>query len=148
MAIRCPECGGLYEEDDGCAMKFGLMLEREFVDPDYGSVHHLTVAGYMLQHATRLSRRGWIEMRGLLRLNLREGVEPARMRQRIRKAGINSFKGWSLKPDGTRLDAALGYPWALTVATIDMSSGERYRENVARWADAVLVDAERLAAAE
>lgn len=144
MTYRCPECGGLYDEADGCATQFGLMLEREFVDPTYGIVHHLTVAGYMLQHATRLSRRGWLEMRALLRKHLREGVDVEGLKRHIRAAGVTSFKGWSFKPDGTRMDEAIGFAWSQTIATIDLSSGERYGDDVRRWADSVLAEAESI----
>ncbi len=144
MTYRCPECGGLYDEADGCATQFGLMLEREFVDPAYGIVHHLTVAGYMLQHATRLSRRGWLEMRALLRKHLREGVDVEGLKRHIRAAGVTSFKGWSFKPDGTRMDEAIGFAWSQTIATIDLSSGERYGDDVRRWADSVLAEAESI----
>lgn len=144
MTYRCSECGGLYDEAEGCATRFGLMLEREFVDPAYGSVHHLTVAGYMLQHATRLSRRGWLEMRALLRKHLREGVDVEGLKRHIRASGVTSLKGWSLKPDGTRTDEAVGFTWSQTIATIDLSSGERYCDDVRRWADSVLAEAESI----
>ncbi len=144
MTYRCQECGGLYAENEGCATQFGLMLEREFVDPAYGVVHHLTVAGYMLQHATRLSRRGWLEMRRLLRKHLREGVDVEGLKRHIRASGVTSLKGWSLKPDGTRMDEAIGFAWSETVATIDLSSAESYCEGVSRWADSVLNDAESI----
>lgn len=138
MAFRCPECGGVFDDPDGCWGQFGALLALEFVDEAYGKVHHLTVATYMLQHPTRLSRRGWFEMRGLLRLHLRDGVSVAGLRQRIRSAGVDASKGWKMTADGTCCQAAVGLDWPLTVADIDVEDRDGYGERVTAWAVAAL----------
>lgn len=45
----CPHCGV-----EACEAKFQECLDRDFADPDYGVVHHLTVGAYMLQHSRYL----------------------------------------------------------------------------------------------
>ncbi len=138
MIFHCPECGGVFDDEDGCWAKFGELLALEFVDEAYGRAHHLTVATYMLQHPTRLSRRGWFEMRGLLRLHLRDGMSVAGLRQRIRSAGVNASKGWKMKADGTCCQEAVGLPWPLTVADIAADDRHGYGERVNAWAVAAL----------
>lgn len=144
MPFHCPECGGVFANSEDCWSAFGELLALEFVDSAYGRVHHLTVATYMLQHPTRLSRRGWIEMRGLLRLNLQDNVSVAGLRQHIRDAGVTATKGWKLKPDGTCLDGAIGLAWPMTVADIDRRDPVVYGEQVTAWAKSALQTAQRV----
>lgn len=145
MAFRCPECGGASDDADGCWATFGALLALEFVDEAYGKVHHLTVATYMLQHPTRLSRRGWFEMRGLLRLHLREGVSVEGLRRRIRAAGVDASKGWKMKADGTCCREAVGLAWPLTIADIAADDRDGYAERVTAWALAALDLADEVA---
>ena len=146
MTHRCSECGALFDDPQGCWQAFGALLEREFVDAAYGRVHHLTVTTYMLQHPTRLSRRGWLEMRELLRLHLRDGISVAGWRSRVRSGGVNSAKGWKIKPDGTCLNAAVGWPWPITVASIALEDPEVYGEQIQAWAASTLHEAEQIPA--
>jgi len=60
---NCPECGAT---DVACEIRFNEFLILEFTDPGFGEVHHLTVATYMLQHSSKLTRQGWLQMRDLL----------------------------------------------------------------------------------
>jgi hypothetical protein len=60
--MNCPECGA---PNAACATRFDECLVLEFSNAGYGAVHHLTVAAYMLQHSSKLTREGWLHMRGL-----------------------------------------------------------------------------------
>ena len=62
--MNCPECGA---PDSACEACFNECLVKEFEDAAYGVVHHLTVAAYMLQHSSKLTREGWLHERNLLR---------------------------------------------------------------------------------
>ncbi len=52
-SVRCPECGA---PDSACEARFHELLALEFEEAGYGAVHHLTVATYMLQHSSKLTR--------------------------------------------------------------------------------------------
>ena len=73
--IQCPECGAIFEETESCYDRFGALMEREFFNADYGRVHDLTVPAYMLQHPSRLSFKGWVEMRRLLHRFIFDGLQ-------------------------------------------------------------------------
>src|SRR5512139_2097452 len=88
----CPECGA---PDSGCETRFHEILVLEFTDADYGVVHHLTVAAYMLQHSSKLTREGWLHMRELLREFLVENKPPAFIRKKNKDlvdSGKRKFK--------------------------------------------------------
>ena len=74
----CPECGAA---DSVCETRFHECLTREFEDPAYGAVHHLTVAAYMLQHSSKLTREGWLHERELLKEFLVENYPPELIRK-------------------------------------------------------------------
>ncbi len=59
--LKCSSCGGEFPEIDGpvhpymksspgCWATFGEVLSREYSDPEYFSVHRLTVDSYAVQH--------------------------------------------------------------------------------------------------
>lgn len=73
--MNCPQCGAL------CLPRFDEFLALEFSDPGYGAAHNLTVAAYMAQHSSRLTREGWLFERSLLREFVVEGKAPALGRQ-------------------------------------------------------------------
>ena len=51
MSLECVWCGARYATPgETCEDRFNLALAREFEDPAFGMVHHLTVPAYMLQH--------------------------------------------------------------------------------------------------
>src|SRR5919108_6330760 len=72
--MNCPECGA---PNSACETRFHEFLIKEFENPSYGAVHHLTVTAYMLQHSSKLSREGWLHERDLLREFLVEKKPPA-----------------------------------------------------------------------
>ena len=72
----CPECGA-----PDCEARFNECLALEFSDATYGTVHHLTVAAYMVQHSSKLTREGWLHERNLLKEFLVESKPPAFIRK-------------------------------------------------------------------
>jgi hypothetical protein len=87
-----PECGA---PENDCETRFHEFLVLEFTDAGYGAVHHLTVATYMLQHSSKLTREGWLHMRELLREFLINNKPPAFIRKQNKDlvdSGKRKFK--------------------------------------------------------
>ncbi|CAN5742496.1 hypothetical protein BH23ACT5_BH23ACT5_16360 [soil metagenome] len=59
------ECGKPLEL---CVEAWGECLALEIADVRYWALHHLTVSAFMLQHPRRLSLRGWMEERPMLKV--------------------------------------------------------------------------------
>lgn len=66
--MACPGCGAQFPDRDGpahhyleaspgCWAAYGEVLAREYSDPAYMTVHHLTVDAYSVQHPGTPSRR-------------------------------------------------------------------------------------------
>jgi hypothetical protein len=90
--MNCPECGAI---ESSCKTRFDEFLVLEFTDTGYGAVHHLTVAAYMVQHSSKLTREGWLHERELLREFLVENKPPAFIRKKNRDlvdSGKRKFK--------------------------------------------------------
>lgn len=132
--MDCPECGA---PDTACEARFHELLAKEFSDPGYGAVHHLTVTAYMLQHSSKLSREGWLYERDLLRDFLIEKKPPAFVRRQNlgivdsgkRKFNINSSTGKPLFDKST---------WAKTIIDVDTDDANNYCRDITEWAKAVL----------
>ena len=144
--LTCPHCGARLIGVEQCRDYFDGCLEKEFVDPGYGAVHHLTVPAYMLQHPDALSERGWRESRNVLAAFLIEGKTPAQVRAQIRvgsRDGLDSGRrSWSLTK-GPKLRLPQSIQWTRTIAQVDRSSAATYCRDIEIWARAVLVDVER-----
>jgi hypothetical protein len=138
--MNCPECGA---PDNACETRFNECLVLEFSDTAYGAVHHLTVAAYMLQHSSKLTREGWLHERKLLKDFLVEDKPPAYVRQQNKElvdSGKRPFKIKSTdgKPVITRST------WTKTILDIRMENAEDYCEDVTAWARSVLKESENI----
>ena len=61
MAGACAECGAIIDQEESCQEIFDRFLVLEFSDPEYGAVHFLTVACFMIQHRRYSDAAlGWI----------------------------------------------------------------------------------------
>lgn len=139
--MNCPECGA---PETLCKTRFDEFLVLEFTDADYGAVHHLTVAAYMLQHSSKLTREGWLHMRGLLREFLIENKPPAFIRKQNRDlvdSGKRKFKIAS--KDG--LPVINKSTWMKTILDVRVENAEVYCEDVAAWVRSALNEAEAIA---
>jgi hypothetical protein len=123
------ECG---EAAEACETAWGECLSLEFRDPEYGVVHHLTVASHMLQHPSRLSAAGWWAERRLLAEFLDDGKRPEEVRRRSVPTGRSLKRG---EPQ-----ALEGMTWSRTVVHVGRGGAEAYRRDVRSWARAVLDD--------
>lgn len=126
-----------------CWDLFGACMEKEYTNPDFGAVHHLTVAAYMLQHPSRLSRQGWLATRDVLVQFLVKGATPAQVRQQNRMLVDSGHRRWKFK-GGQPFTGIDPSAWSLTIVDVRFTDAQTYCEDVARWAKEVLEKVERL----
>ena len=137
----CPECGA---PEALCQARFDEFLAREFTDPGgYGSVHNLTVAAYMVQHSSRLTREGWLFERSLLHEFLVEGKSPALVRQESRAALDSGKRQFKIKSK-TGQPVINKTAWTKTILDVRAENAEVYCADVTEWAKSALAEAERL----
>jgi uncharacterized protein DUF5946 len=138
--MNCPECGA---PDSACETRFHEFLIKEFEDSDYGAVHHLTVATYMLQHSSKLTREGWLHERELLREFLVEKKPPAFIRKQNKDLVDSGKRKFKIKSrDG--LPVINKTTWTKTIMDVRPESAEIYREDVTAWARSALEEAEAI----
>ncbi|MGC1376464.1 MAG: DUF5946 family protein [Anaerolineales bacterium] len=138
--MNCPECGA---PGNACEAHYHECIVKEFTDAGYGAVHHLTVATYMLQHSSKLTKEGWLYERELLREFLIDKKPPAFIRKQNRDlvdSGKRKFKITS-KDGRPKINRT---HWTKTVLDVRMENAETYCADVNAWAQAVLKDAEQV----
>jgi hypothetical protein len=138
MAELCPECGAVLSEGSSCQAIFDSFLVLEFTHPEYGEVHMLTVACFMIQHG-RYSDEAltWIEP--TLRAHLEEGVPAQHIRQQAGKETGQDRRTWKV----TRQLGARPLPkiaWSMTIGDVaaQYEDARSYCELVRQWARTTL----------
>ena len=140
--MNCPECGA---PDSTCEARFHECLAQEFEEAAYGAVHHLTVAAYMLQHSSKLTREGWLHERELLIEFLLENKPPEIIRKQNKDFVDSGKRTFKIKSrDGVPVISKS--TWAKTILDVRMENSENYCEDVAAWARSVLEDIQGLEA--
>lgn len=138
--VNCPECGA---PETLCRARFDEFLALEFTDANYGAVHHLTVAAYMIQHSSQLTREGWLHERGLLKEFLLEHKTPAFIRKQNKDPLDNSRRTFKIKSrDGKPVINKTS--WTKTILDVRAESAEVYCTDVSAWARSVLLDAQEV----
>ena len=137
---NCPECGA---PDTLCQTRFDEFLVLEFTDAGYGAVHHLTVATFMVQHSSRMTREGWMYERDLLREFLVENKPPQLVRKQI-KDSVDSGKRTFKFKSKTGAPVINKTTWTRTILDVRAEDAAIYREDLNAWARSVLEDAEGL----
>jgi hypothetical protein len=138
---NCPECGA---PDTLCQTRFDEFLVLEFTDAGYGAVHHLTVATFMIQHSSRMTREGWMYERDLLREFLVENKPPQLVRKQI-KDSVDSGKRTFKFKSKTGVPVIDKSTWTKTIVEVRAENAEVYREDISTWAWSVLEEAEQVA---
>ena len=139
--MNCPECSA---PDNLCQTRFDEFLILEFTDAGYGAVHHLTVATYMVQHSSKLTREGWLFERDLLREFLVENKPPAFIRKQNKELVDSGKRKFKIKSrDG--LPVINKTTWAKTILDVRAENTEIYCEDINTWAGSVLEEAEEIA---
>ena len=140
--MNCPECGA---PDRLCQTRFDEFLVLEFTDADYGAVHHLTVAAYMVQHSSKLTPEGWLHERELLREFLIANKPPAFIRKQNKDLVDSGKRKFRIKSrDG--LPVINKTTWTKTILDVRVENAEIYCEDVTAWARSVLEDVQGLEA--
>ena len=139
--MNCPECGA---PDNLCHTRFDEFLVLEFTDAGYGAVHHLTVAAFMVQHSSKMTREGWLFERGLLREFLVENKPPAYIRKQNKDVVDSGKRTFKIKSK-TGLPVINKITWAKTILDVRTENAEVYCEELAAWARSVLEEAEEVA---
>ncbi len=138
QARRCPECGAALTGYADCQAIFESFLELEFTDPDYGQVHMLTVACFMIQHG----RYGdealkWIERQ--LRAYLEEGLPVEQIRKQGARQTGQAERTWKVtrQPEAPLLPKIA---WSMTIADVaaNYRDAGSYCELVRQWARVTL----------
>ena len=138
--MNCPECGA---PDSLCQTRFDEFLVLEFTDAGYGAVHHLTVATFMIQHSSKLTREGWLFERDLLREFLVENKPPAFIRKQNKDVVDSGKRKFKIKSrDG--LPVIDKNTWTKTILDVRVEGAEVYCEDVTAWAKSTLEDAQGL----
>jgi hypothetical protein len=137
---NCPECSA---PDTLCQTRFDEFLVLEFTDAGYGAVHHLTVATFMVQHSSRMTREGWMYERDLLREFLVENKPPQLVRKQI-KDSVDSGKRTFKFKSKTGAPVINKTTWTRTILDVRAEDAAIYREDINAWARSVLEDAEGL----
>ena len=129
------ECGDNLE---ACRSAWDDCLVVEFADPEYGVVHHFTVAAFMLQHPSRLSASGWDEIAALLRRFV-AGLTPEAARREVgaRRREQSLVRGVSRDLDGLT--------WTRRVSGVRRETPKVYGDDIRAWAEATLADIDRFA---
>jgi hypothetical protein len=141
--MNCPECGAENMDGRTCETRYHECLVKEFTEPEYGTVHPLTVAAYMLQHSSKLSLQGWLQTRKLLREFLVENKPPAEIRRQNQDHMDGGRRNWKITAkDGiakiTRTE------WTKTILNVSLKNAEAYCADITLWAQAALKDSEEI----
>ena len=138
--VNCPECGA---SDGLCQTRFDEFLVLEFTDAGYGVVHHLTVATFMIQHSSKLTREGWMYERELLKEFLIENKTPQLVRKQMKDTVDSGKRTFKIKST-TGLPVIDKTTWTKTILDVRVEVAEVYCEDVTAWAKSTLEDAQGL----
>jgi hypothetical protein len=138
MPTTCPECGAYLNDGTTCQSIFDSFLVLEFTDPDYGKVHMLTVACFMIQHG-RYSDEALIWIEHKLRAYLEDGTPIEQIRKQAGREAGQDTRTWKV----TRQPGTLPPPkvsWSMTIADIASNYQDAcsYCKLVTQWAHTTL----------
>ena len=139
--MNCPECGAW---GNLCQARFDEFLVLEFTDAGYGAVHHLTVAAFMVQHSSKITREGWLFERGLLREFLVENKPPAYIRKQ-NKDVVDSGKRMFKIKSKSGAPVINKTAWTKTILDVRPENTDVYCEDITAWARSALEEAEAIA---
>lgn len=136
---RCPECGANWKNVSSCQDFFHQLLYWEAENPVNGTVHHLMVLSYYIQHPSLYSMNGLKWGVKLLKEFVKKEVSPGQARQRMHIGVDSGNRKWKIR--GTD-DSYGGYnnpvQWELTIEDVIRRSEAVYRQSVQSWAESIL----------
>jgi hypothetical protein len=140
--MKCPECSA---SDALCQIRFDEFLVLEFTDVGYGAVHHLTVAAYMLQHSSKLTREGWLHERELLREFLVENKPPSFIRKQNKDLVDSGKRTFKIKSKDGKL-IVFKSSWKKTILDVRTEDADMYCADVTAWARSALEESAKIKA--
>lgn len=139
IPTHCPACGARWIDSITCESHFHQLLFWEVEDPSRGSVHHLLVLSYHLQHPHLYSPETLQAGMQMLAQFIEEGVSPKQMRQRLQSSVDSGHRTHPItaRPGHT---GAYAYPviWKVTAADVVSAGADAYISSVEGWASSIL----------
>lgn len=139
IPTHCPACGARWIDSITCESHFHQLLFWEVEDPSRGSVHHLLVLSYHLQHPHLYSPETLQAGMQMLAQFIEEGVSPKQMRQRLQSSVDSGHRTHPItaRPGHT---GAYVYPviWKVTAADVVSAGADAYISSVEGWASSIL----------
>ena len=136
MKSTCPECRADWSNGVTCEQDFHQFGFWELADLEHlGSVHHLMVLCYYLQHPSLYSPAGLHEARRLLAEFVERGTAPFEVRQRNRDRVDSGKRDWKITGTPTS-HGSYQQPqqWVLTAVDVVAGGADNYCDNVRTWA--------------
>jgi hypothetical protein len=137
----CPECGADWRDEITCQDHFHQMLYWENEYPGHGTVHHLMVVCYHLQHPSLLSPE-WLEWgKEMLAGFVERYLSPETVHRRDRMKLDSSKRTWKLKATPERKGCyERPVRWTMTAQGVVVSGAGEYINSVRTWAGSILGD--------
>jgi hypothetical protein len=133
MSEKCPLCGAKLSEGVACQSTFDSFLALEYSNPEYGEVHFLTVACFMIQHQ-RYSDEAlrWIEH--ALRAYLETGIPTGQVVKDMERGADQVNRTWKInrQPGDPALPQVV---WSMTIADVarQYHDPQSYRDLIRQW---------------
>ena len=138
----CDECRGKLFDGKVCRDYFEEMITWDFEDfMGAGTVHHLTVLCYSLQHPTSYSQKGLSDAKEFLTEFVLKKASFEEHDKRNRERLSSNVRDWKIK--GTAEDYGT-YPivpkWTIHTSDVAIPGKEGYEARVQSWAESVYKD--------
>jgi hypothetical protein len=138
MSEQCPLCGAKLSEGVSCQTIFEKFLALEYSNPEYGEVHFLTVACFMIQHQ-RYSDEALVWIEQALRAYLEAGIPIRQVVKDMGRGADQSSRTWKInrQPGNPALPQVV---WSMTIADAarQYHDPQSYRDLIMRWAGITL----------
>jgi hypothetical protein len=140
MTTQCPECGTPWIDGITCTDHFHQFLfwEQE-PGSTLGSVHHLMVLSYYLQHPQLYSPQGLMGAMQLLNNFLGYNATPAQMRAQNRDLLNSAARTYKITGTAESF-GRYAHPvrWTMTATDVITGGKDHYIENITAWARSIL----------
>ncbi len=135
---KCFSCGAVITHDQSCESVFNEFLALELSDADYGAVHFLTVACYMIQH-NKYSEEALVWIKERLREYLEKGIQIEMIRQQAKIETDQSKRSWRVTAKRTD---RMRIHWSMTIQDVkaQYQDAESYCRLIRQWAEKTLAD--------
>jgi hypothetical protein len=136
----CPDCGADIPDGENCHGKFEQLLAHEYAFPQaFGTVHHMTVAAYSLQHPRDYSRDALKLWRVILAESLDGLTTPTQFLERAR---AQFSGGLRVREKGALPPPEWPHAWPVTVLDVlvppgEVPDAEGHIVRVKRWAASI-----------